>query len=48
MTKQKTTSSEGSNLKKQKMEDLLDQLKNQKFPKVGELIESTVINVGKK
>ncbi len=47
MAKQKTVSDEESKLKKPKMEDLLDQLKNQKFPKVGELIESTVINVGK-
>lgn len=31
----------------QKMADLMDQIKEQKFPKVGELSKGTVINIGK-
>lgn len=43
----KTTSQVEEHANKQTMADLLEVIKDQKFPKVGELIKGTVINIGK-
>ncbi len=45
MTKKTTTTEATTN--NSKMAELMEEIKNQKFPKVGELIKGTVINVSK-